>query len=201
MTDAAPIIHIVDDDESVRTAMARLLGAAGFRTRVYGSAGEFLLQPPEDVPGCVILDVRMPGPSGLDLFEALTKDERSPPVVFLTGHGSTATGVRAMKDGAVDFLEKPVSRDTLLDAIKVGLDRDAERRAARAIRARISQLSARERQVLDGILAGKLNKQIAGTLGTAERTVKQQRANLMRKLGATSVAQLVKLVDSATQSR
>jgi FixJ family two-component response regulator len=196
-----PTIHIVDDDESVRTATARLLNAAGYRARVYASAGDFLLQPRDDTPGCIVLDVRMPGPSGLELFDVLSNDERSLPVVFLTAHGNIATGVRAMKDGAVDFLEKPVERETLLAAIDAALGRDRERRAAREIRERIAQLSMRERQVLDGILEGKLNKQIAGTLGTAERTVKQQRANVMRKLGADSVAQLVHLVETAGVGR
>ncbi len=126
-----PLIHVVDDDESLRTALLRLLGAAGFEARGYASTGDFLLHPLPDRPGCVLLDVRMPGPSGLELQAALQRQGITLPVVFLTGHADVASSVRAMKAGAVDFLTKPVERDTLLDALQRALARDARQRAAR----------------------------------------------------------------------
>ena len=126
-----PIVHVVDDDQSVRTAVARLLRAAGYEVRVYASAGEFLMRPKADEPGCVILDVRMPGPSGLDLQEAFRKLGEPVPIVFLTGHGDIPTSVRAIKAGAVDFLTKPVQKKTLLSAVAAALDRDAKNRSER----------------------------------------------------------------------
>ena len=189
-----PVIHLVDDDESLRTALQRLLTAAGYRVRTYASAGEFLLEPPVDTPGCLLLDLRMPGPSGLDLQEALKRHGVRLPVIFLTGHGDLPTGVRAMKAGAVDFLTKPVERETLFAAVAHAFEVDAAQRAARFnhsdLQGRYAQLTARERAVLDGVVAGKLNKQIAGDLGVAERTVKAQRAQVMAKLGATTAAEL-----------
>jgi len=189
-----PIIHIVDDDESLRSALQRLLAVAGYRVRTYGSAGEFLLDPPRDSPGCLLLDLRMPGPSGLDLQEALERQGLLLPVVFLTGHGDLKVGVRAMKAGAVDFLTKPVERDTLLAAVARALQADVERRTARsadhALRRRLDSLTPREREVFDRVAAGRLNKQIADDLGIAERTVKAQRASVMAKLGASTAADL-----------
>ena len=200
MTERRPTVHVVDDDDSVRTGIVRLLQAAGFEARGYASAGEFLLgRPLPDAPGCAVLDVRMPGPSGLDLQEALARLGTPLPVVFLTGHGDIAMSVRAMKAGAVDFLTKPVSRDALLHAVRTALARDAETRAAREgsrmLRARYEALTLREREVFAGIVAGKLNKQIAVELGTAERTIKAHRAHLMQKLQAGSVADLVHMAD------
>ena len=193
MTSTA-VIHIVDDDDSLRTALQRLLMAAGHRVRGYASAGEFLLDPPGDAPGCLLLDLRMPGPSGLDLQDALERHEIRLPVIFLTGHGDLATGIRAMKAGAVDFLPKPVERDPLLAAIARALATAAARRAARAADAqllsRFARLTGREREVFELVVAGRLNKQIAETLGIAERTVKAQRAQVMTKLGAANAAEL-----------
>jgi len=191
---APPQIHIVDDDDSLRNALQRLLAAAGYRVRAYASAGEFLLDPPADAPGCLLLDLRMPGPSGLDLQEALARHGIRLPVVFLSGHGDLATGVRAMKAGAVDFLSKPVEREPLLAAVARALELDAAQRAAsgvdREMRARFAQLTAREREVFELVAAGRLNKQIADVLGIAERTVKAQRAQVMAKLGAANAAEL-----------
>jgi FixJ family two-component response regulator len=191
---APPLIHVVDDDDSLRSALQRLLSAAGYRVRAYASAGEFLLDPPADAPGCLLLDLRMPGPSGLDLQEALARHGIGLPVIFLTGHGDLATGVRAMKAGAVDFLVKPVEREPLLGAVARALERDGAQRAARGadaeLRARFAQLTAREREVFELVVAGRLNKQIAGALGVAERTVKAQRAQVMAKLGAANAAEL-----------
>jgi len=193
MTEPA-VIHVVDDDDSVRQALQRLLVAAGHRVRTYASAGDFLLDPPDDAPGCLLLDLRMPGPSGLDLQEALERRGVRLPVIFHTAHGDLPTGIRAMKAGAVDFLTKPVERKPLLDAVARALELDAAGRASRGteadLQARFAQLTPREREVLGLVVAGKLNKQIADTLGIAERTVKAQRAQVMAKLGATTAAEL-----------
>jgi FixJ family two-component response regulator len=191
---ARPVVHIVDDDDSLRAAMERLLAAAGRAVRSYGSAGEFLLDPPADAPGCLLLDVHLPGPSGLDLQEALQRHRIALPVIFLTGHGDLQTGVRAMKAGAVDFLTKPVERDVLFGAVDRALAVDAARRAERQsvtdLQARYAQLTPREREVFELVVAGQLNKQIAGRLGIGERTVKAQRAQVMAKLGAATAAEL-----------
>jgi FixJ family two-component response regulator len=193
MTERA-VIHIVDDDSSLLAAIERLLLAAGYSVRTYASAGEFLLDPPPGAPGCLLLDVRLPGPSGLDLQDALRRRDVGLPVVFLTGHGDLPTGVRAMKAGAVDFLTKPVERETLLAAVAKALEVDRVQRAARSaaleLRSRFGQLTPREREVFDLIVAGRLNKQIASELGIAERTVKAQRAQVMTKLGAANPAEL-----------
>jgi FixJ family two-component response regulator len=194
-----PLIHVVDDDESLRAALLRLLGAAGFEARGYASTGDFLLHPLSDRPGCVLLDVRMPGPSGLELQVALQRQGVTLPVIFLTGYVDVAASVRAMKAGAVDFLTKPVTRDALLDALQRALARDAVQRTARQeadrLRARFGLLTPRECAVFERIVAGKLNKQIAAELGIAERTVKAQRAQLMAKLGVGSAAELGRLAE------
>lgn len=194
-----PLIHVVDDDESLRTALLRLLGAAGFEARGYATAGDFLLWPPPDRPGCVLLDVRMPGPSGLDLQAALQRQNNPLPVVFLTGYADVAASVRAMKAGAVDFLTKPVEREALFEAIQRALAHDAAQRMARAeaerLRAAFATLTPREREVFNRIVLGQINKQIADALGIAERTVKIQRAQLMTKLGAGSAAELGRLAE------
>lgn len=188
------VIHVIDDDESLRAALQRQLAAAGYRVRGYASAGEFLLEPPSDTPGCLLLDLAMPGPSGLDLQRALDRHDVRLPVVFLTGHGDLATGVQAMKAGAVDFLTKPVERDTLLAAIAQALRADAARRASHSadaeLRARFAALTPREHEVFDLVVAGLLNKQIAAQLGIGERTVKAQRAQVMAKLCAANAAEL-----------
>ena len=196
---ATPLIRVVDDDESLRTALLRLLEVAGYEAQGYASTGEFLLHSPRDRPGCVLLDLRLPGPSGLDLQAALPTNGFTLPVVFMTGHPEVAASVRAMKAGAVDFLEKPVERQTLFDALERALARDASQRQARTeaghLRARFASLSPREHEVLQRVVAGKLNKQIADELGVSERTVKSQRAMLMDKLGAGSPAELGALVE------
>jgi FixJ family two-component response regulator len=189
-----PLVHVVDDDESQRTALLRLLSAGGFDAQGYASTGDFLLQPLPERHGCIVLDVRLPGPSGLDLQEALASRGVTLPIVFLTGHANVTSAVRAMKAGAVDFLSKPVERETLFEAIGRALVRDEARRASRdeaiRLRERFASLTAREREVLDLIVAGRLNKQIADQIGLAERTVKAERAQLMAKLGASSPAEL-----------
>lgn len=194
-----PLIHVVDDDDSLRAALLRLLTAAGFEARGHASAGAFLLERPPDRPGCVLLDVRMPGPSGLELQESLGRLGIALPVIFLSAHGDVPASVRAMKVGAVDFLAKPVEREVLFDAIGRALARDRDERATRAelagLRERFAALTPREQAVLEGICAGKVNKQIALELGIAERTVKAHRATLMAKLGVGSTAELGAFVE------
>jgi FixJ family two-component response regulator len=191
---ATPLIHVVEDDESLRESLLDLLNAAGFEGRGYASTGAFLLHPLPDRHGCVLLDVRLPGPSGLELQAAMQRQGVALPVIFLTGHADVATSVRAMKAGAVDFLEKPVQRDTLLDALRRALERDRAARAARGEAqrhaARLAALTPREREVFDRIVSGMLNKQIADNLGVSLRTVKAYRAQLMEKLGVASAAEL-----------
>ena len=191
---ATPLIHIVDDDESMRMALQRLLTEGGFQTRVYGSTGEFLLEQPPDQPGCLLLDVRLPGPSGLELQAALQRQNVQLPVIFLTGYADVASSVRAMKAGAIDFLEKPVEPDMLFKAIRGALAQDESRRVAREaadrLRKRLDSLTPQQREVFDRIVVGKLNKQIAHELGISERTVKMRRAEVMAKFDAGSVAEL-----------
>jgi FixJ family two-component response regulator len=198
-----PLIHVVDDDDSLRTAVLRLLDAAGYEAIGYASTGDFLLDPPPDRPGCLVLDVRMPGPSGLDLQAALQRQGVTLPVVFLTGYADVASTLQAMKAGAVDFLAKPVDRDTLFDALRRALARDAlqrtERDEARRLRARFDSLTSRERDVFDRVVAGKVNKQIADELGIGERTVKTERAQVLTKLGVGSTAELGRLAERLEQ--
>ena len=195
----SPVVHVVDDDDSARTAVVRLLGAAGYVARGYGSAGEFLMTVSDEAPGCLVLDVRMPGPSGLELQEALARRQSTLPVVFLTGFGDIAMSVRAIKAGAVDFLTKPVQREALICAVRSALERDARNRRnreqGRALREKFAALTPRERDVFVRVVSGKLNKQIAADLGTAERTVKAHRAHVMDKLNDASVAELVHVAE------
>jgi FixJ family two-component response regulator len=197
MTAASGVIHVVDDDASVRDALSRLLTALGFEVRLYASAGDFLLAWPGDSPGCLLLDVRMPGPSGLDLQLALMRRPDALPVIFITGFGNIPMSVLAIRRGAVDFLTKPIDRDALVSAVNAALDRDAARREGERIKQHIrrnfSSLTPRERSVFEQVVAGRLNKQIAASLSTCERTVKAHRAHVMEKLNVHSVAQLVHL--------
>ena len=194
---STPIIHVVDDDASFRTAVTRLLRAATYEVRGYASASEFLDSDPSTDPGCILLDLRMPEVSGLDLQQSLARMEERLPIIFLTGHGDIPASVRAMKAGAVDFLTKPVQRETLLRAIQNALGVDAKGRATRAVlrelQNRYENLTPREREVLAHVVAGKLNKQIAFDLGTAERTIKAHRASIVEKLHVQSVAELARL--------
>lgn len=193
----AVTVHIVDDDDSMRSALTRLFSAAGYSPRAYGSAGEFLIALEASPSGCLILDLHMPGPDGLTLFDALHRRGINLPTIFLTGRGDIASSVRALKSGASDFLTKPVSSDTLLEAVRAALEADAPKQAERAQRERLArvqeQLTARERAVLQRVLQGALTKQIAWELGVSERTIKACRAAVMRKLGARSLPELVRL--------
>jgi FixJ family two-component response regulator len=194
-----PVVHLVDDDASLRGALVGLLRAAGYEVRAYASAGEFLLDDPAHATGCLLLDLKLGGPSGLDLQDALVRQRSHLPVVFMSAHGDVPASVRAMKAGAVDFLTKPVERGALLAAIRAALAREAAETATAArledLRERHARLSDRERAVLAGVAAGKLNKQIAADLGIAERTVKTHRASLMATLGADSPAVLGRIVE------
>jgi FixJ family two-component response regulator len=196
MTDD-PVVYVIDDDASFRKAVSRLLRSAGLDVEALASAGEFLERPVVDRPSCLVLDVRMPGPSGMDLQAALQEARRDIPIVFMTGHGDVSTSVRAMKGGAVDFLEKPFRASELLACVQRGLVRSRQSRAERAERAaverRFATLTSRERDVLRLVVTGMLNKQIAGELGIAEKTVKIFRGHMMQKMEAGSVAELVRM--------
>lgn len=191
-----PIIHVVDDDPSFRAAVMRLLRAANYEARGYASAGEFLGSDSRAAPGCVVLDLKMPGTSGLDLQQSITGTNEPLPIIFLTGNGDIPASVRAMKAGAVDFLTKPVKRETLLCAVRNALRRDETERKSRVTlrdqRKLYETLTPREGEVLAHVVGGKLNKQIAFDLGTTERTIKAHRAAIMDKLAVQSVADLTR---------
>jgi len=195
VTVAAPTIHIVDDDAPFRTAMGRLLGLCGYRVALYESAAQLLAAPISNEPGCILLDVRMSGLSGPQLQDRLAELGNPLPIIFVTGHGDIPTSVRAIKAGAEDFLTKPVAKQKLLAAIERALKRDSQRRAhddeLGALRARVSRLTPRETEVFALVVRGKLNKQIAGDLGTSERTVKAHRQKVMEKCEVRSLAELV----------
>jgi two-component system, LuxR family, response regulator FixJ len=189
-------VHVVDDDDSFRTGLTRVLKASGLQAVGYRCAGEFLLADAEDEPGCIVLDVCMPGPTGLDLLDKLATDDSSLPVILVSACSDVPTSVHAMKSGAIDFLVKPIRTEVLLHSVHKALQQDAERRAARQeverLCERYNSLTSRERAVFAGIVTGKLNKQLAVELGTCERTIKTQRARMMRKLQANSLAGLVR---------
>lgn len=194
-------IFLVDDDAGVLKALSRLLRAKGYEVRPYGSPQAFLADHDVTVPGCAVLDVSMPGLSGLDLQEGLIAAAAHRPVIFITGKGDVPTSVRAMKAGAVDFLTKPVSAGNLLAAIARAEEQDVRFRQTHAelavIRARIATLTPREREVLGHVVTGRLNKQIASDLGTVEKTIKVHRSRMMEKLGIRTVADLVRLAQKA----
>jgi FixJ family two-component response regulator len=198
-TDAT--IFVVDDDASLRKSLLWLLRSAGWHAEAFASAEEFLARPPFSGTGCLILDVRMPNVTGPDLRDRLAASHSMLPIIFLTGHGDVPTGVDAIKKGAVDFLLKPVDDEVLLQAIQRAVDRhraaQAHARELRNIRERVARLSDREREVMQHVIAGCLNKQIADALGIAEKTVKIHRGHVMQKMEVNSVAGLVHLCESA----
>jgi len=191
------IVHVIDDDEAVRQSVAFLLGTAGFKVRTHDSAGAFLDLAPDVDAGCVITDVRMPGISGIELLRSLRKRKLALPVIVITGHGDVPLAVEAMKIGAADFLEKPFDDEALLASVRSALDtlqKDRRRESERnEIESRLAGLSSREREVLEGLVAGQANKQIAHALGISPRTIEIYRANLMTKMQAASLSDLVRM--------
>jgi FixJ family two-component response regulator len=194
---ASPIVFVVDDESSVRESLERLIRSASWEPQTFGSAQEFLARPRTWAPSCLILDVGLPDLNGLELQERIAAEHVEMPIIFITGHGDVPMSVRAMKAGAIDFLIKPFNADTLLDAIAQAIERSELALGAeaetRALRDRYDALSNREREVMDRIVAGKLNKQVAGDLGISEITVKAHRGRAMRKMQAPSFADLVKM--------
>ncbi len=200
-----PVVHLVDDDDSLRTALTRLLQAAGHETRSYASVAEFLLARETPLRGCLLLDVRMPGgPSGLDLHHALIRQGECLPVIFLTGHGDIPMSVQAIKAGAFDFITKPVKKETLLSAVESALQTEAETWNAaqrrRDLNDRLASLTPCEREVCQRVVAGQPNKQIAAEIGSSERTVKAHRARVMSKMKAASLADLVRMAGQIRES-
>src|SRR6478735_2577362 len=206
MLEEIPTIAVIDDDDSLRRALARLLTASGYQVQTFASATEFLAErvPVEADPGCLLIAVRMPGRNGLQLQAVLNSAGAQSAVVFMTGHGDVQTGVKAMKSGAVDFLLKPFTDDELLDAVQRALVRNAETRVEHReigeLEHRAAKLTRREKEVCTLVVAGKLNKQIAAALGTGEKTVKVHRSRVMAKMEATSLPALVRIVERLNRS-
>jgi len=195
----APVVFVVDDDPSVRSSLKFLLSTVGLQAEPFDSADSFLQKKPPDVPSCLVLDVRLPGLSGLDFQRELAARNIRIPIVFLTGHGDIPMSVRAMKAGAVEFLTKPFRDQDLLDAVRIALERDRARREQEKqiteLQQRFNSLTFREREVISLVVAGKLNKQIADQLGTAENTIKVHRSRAMEKMHAESLAELVRMME------
>jgi FixJ family two-component response regulator len=195
-----PTVLVIDDDASLREALSRLFRSVGIEVKTFASASEFLHDRLPDGPRCLVLDVRLPGLSGLDFQAELAKADIDIPIIFMTGHGDIPMTVRAMKAGALEFLPKPFRDQDMLDAVQTGLERDRDRRRAATDAARLrtsfEQLTAREREVMGYVTAGLMNKQIAGELRVSEITVKVHRGNVMRKMGAKSLAELVRMADA-----
>ena len=199
MMDAEALVFVVDDDAPMRESLQNLLRSVGLRVEAFASAQEFLRSTRPDVPSCLVLDVRLPGLSGLELQQRLAEGDMAMPIIFITGHGDIPMTVQAMKAGAVEFLTKPFRDQALLDAIQQALARDRAAREQRAqseeLRRRYRSLTPRERDVLALVVTGLLNKQIAGELGTSEASVKVHRQHVMAKMGAGSLAALVRMAD------
>jgi FixJ family two-component response regulator len=197
MTEAEPTVFVVDDDPSVRRSMERLVRSMGFSVQTFATAKEFTERARVESPSCLVLDVHLPGPSGLELQRELVQEGVQIPIIFITGRGSIPMSVRAMKAGAAEFLTKPTRSRDLLAAIRAAIERDRVshqvRRELDALRERYALLTGREREVMALVVAGRLNKQIAGELSTSERTVKFHRAHIMEKMAADSVAELVRM--------
>jgi two-component system response regulator FixJ len=200
----APVVHVIDDDEAVRRSLVLLLASAGHATRSYASAEEFLDDVDPDEPGCAVIDVRMPGMGGLELQRRLNASGWNLPAVIVTGHADVALAVRAMKEGAVDFIEKPYTGDDMLRAVAGALARSADARqhraAAELAAARIATLTSREREVLSRLIEGRPNKMIAHELGISPRTVEIHRANVMEKLDCRNLAAVVRLALTAGET-
>ena len=199
-SDDQPIVFVVDDDPSMRRALTNLFESVGLRVEAFGSAPDILQSRPPEVPSCLVLDIRLPGLSGLDLQADLAKANIHTPIIFITGHGDIPMTVRAMKGGAVDFLTKPIRDQEILDAVQAAIERDRKRRdlekTVSNFRSRFESLSSRERDVLCLVTSGLMNKQVATELGLAEITVKIYRGQIMRKMGAKSLADLVRMAEA-----
>jgi FixJ family two-component response regulator len=194
------VVIIIDDDGDVRDAVSNLLRSVGLQTKLFASVADFLQWNGPDLPSCLVLDVRLPGLSGLDFQSELSKSNIQTPVVFMTGHGDIPMTVRAMKGGAVDFLAKPFRDQDMIDAVQAGLDRDRRRRKnisdTSRLKSAYDELTPREQEIMAVVAEGLMNKQIAGKIGVSEVTVKFHRGNVMRKMGAKSVAELVRMADA-----
>jgi FixJ family two-component response regulator len=205
MSNADPSVLLIDDDPEFRDSVARLLRTVGLQTREFSSVPDFLKADPPEGPTCLVLDVRMPGRSGLELQRDLAAANRQVPIIFITAHADVRMTVQAMKGGAIEFLTKPFRDQDLLDAVEAGLARDRARReserALAELRERFDTLSSRERDVLLHVVAGRLNKQIANDIGIAESTVKVHRTNLMRKMKARSLPELSRMADTLNVRR
>ncbi|QOG17812.1 MULTISPECIES: response regulator transcription factor [Bradyrhizobium] len=195
-----PVVFIVDDDASMRRALTNLFESVGLKVEAFGSAAQLLQARPPEVPSCLVLDIRLPGASGLDLQSDLAKANIQTPIIFITGHGDIPMTVRAMKSGAIDFLTKPVRDQDILDAVQAAIERDRKRRdlnkTVSTVKSRFESLSSRERDVLSLVTSGLMNKQVAAQLGLAEITVKIYRGQIMRKMGAKSLADLVRMSEA-----
>ncbi len=203
MTPADATVFVVDDDTSVRTALKRLIQSLGFNVKTFDSAQAFLKQKPHDGPACLVLDVRMPGMSGIELQQRLTKAGLGMPIIFITGHGNIPMSVQAMKAGAVDFIEKPFEDQKLIDAINLAIKKNKKFRTEHAeienLQRHVDSLTPREHEVFILVVSGMLNKQIAFDLGMSEKTVKVHRARVMDKMKAKSLADLVRMAEKAGQ--
>jgi FixJ family two-component response regulator len=199
MSDAKPTVLVVDDDQAVRDSVARLLRSVGLDAQLFASISEFLDSDPPDGPTCLVLDVRLPGQSGLDLQRELAAANRQIPIIFITGHGDIPMTVQAMKGGAIEFLTKPFRDQDLLDAIQLGFSRDRARReneeALTALKQRFGSLSPREREIMAQVARGRLSKQIAHDIGISEATVKVHRSRAMHKMNARSLPELGRMAD------
>ena len=199
MTEEQPVVFVIDDDRLVRDSITDLLLSVGLRAETFGSAQEFLGSKRADAPGCIVLDLRLPGSSGLEFQRTLAESGIELPVIFISGHGDISTSVRALKSGAIEFLTKPLREQELLDAVQAGIERDRTRRQQARLdaelRKRFMSLTPRQQEVLAQVVTGRLNKQIAGQLGLSEMTVKVHRSQVMRKMRAKSLVDLVRMAD------
>jgi len=200
-----PIIYLIDDDESVREGVTDLLRSVGHVVQSFGSAQEFLDSERPDVPGCIVLDVRLPGPSGLEIQRTLAKSNVHLPIIFISGHGDISMSVRAIRSGAIEFLTKPLHEQQLLDAVQFGIEHDRARRekgkVVAEVQKRFDLLTPRERDILTLVVSGQRNKQIAAQLKLSEMTVKVHRSHIMQKMGANSLVDLVRMADKLSISK